>query len=99
MKVSLLSLMIKNILSFENSFIEFDKLTVVIGPNASGKSNLIKVLNLLKYISHGKSINEILNGIFGYENINEFLYHPKEDCRIIASFKINNDIILYKLNS
>ena len=97
MKVSLSSLRIKNILSFEDSFIEFGKLSVVIGPNASGKSNLIKVLNFLKKISQGETIYNILIGYFKYQDIKEFYYDPNKDCRIIATFNIDDDLVLYNL--
>ncbi len=41
-------LALKNILSFKDSTIELDRLNVLIGPNAVGKSNLIEAISLLQ---------------------------------------------------
>src|SRR5574341_82292 len=64
------SIKLKNILSFgnEEQEIELQPLNVLIGPNASGKSNFIEVLRLMSYlprnigkpISDGGGINEWL---------------------------------------
>ena len=42
------SLRLKNVLSFRDAEIEFEPLNILIGPNASGKSNLIETLALLR---------------------------------------------------
>jgi len=42
------SITLKNILSFKNTTIELRPLNVLIGANASGKSNLIEVISLLQ---------------------------------------------------
>ena len=44
------SLILENFLSFEKAIINFGKVTVLVGPNASGKSNIIKALALLACI-------------------------------------------------
>ena len=42
------SLHMKGILSFQDTSIDLGPLNVLIGPNASGKSNLIEVIGLLQ---------------------------------------------------
>jgi len=46
--VRLKKLCIKNFLSIKEACIELGKLNVFIGPNASGKSNILKALRLLR---------------------------------------------------
>jgi len=41
-------LRLRNFFSFKDATVELGKVNVFIGPNASGKSNLIKVLRLLR---------------------------------------------------
>ncbi len=56
------SIKLKNILSFgsEGQEIELQPLNVLIGPNASGKSNFIEVLRLMSYLPRdiGKPISD-----------------------------------------
>lgn len=40
-------LILKKVLSFNDSTIELSRLNVLIGPNAVGKSNLIEVIGVL----------------------------------------------------
>jgi predicted ATPase len=42
------SITLKNILSFKDTTLELGPLNVLIGPNASGKSNLIEAISLLQ---------------------------------------------------
>lgn len=48
--------------SFKQSRLEFEKLTTVIGSNASGKSNAIEGMKILSEISTGRDLSVILDG-------------------------------------
>ncbi|KYH40875.1 MAG: hypothetical protein AYL32_008990, partial [Candidatus Bathyarchaeota archaeon B26-2] len=49
-QVTVKSLAVKNFLSLDEVKVNFGKLTIFVGPNASGKSNIIKALTLLSSI-------------------------------------------------
>ena len=51
-----------NFKSFSKSRLEIEKLTTVIGSNASGKTNEIKGIKILSEISTGRDISVILDG-------------------------------------
>lgn len=51
--------------SFEESVLYIDPLTMIIGTNASGKSNIIEALVFLQKICSGVSIQDALKGIRG----------------------------------
>lgn len=48
--------------SFEKATLYIDPLTILIGPNASGKSNLLDALFFLQRIGSGADIDEAVNG-------------------------------------
>jgi len=53
---------LKNWKSFEDGKLYIDPLTILIGTNASGKSNILDALLFLQKISVGKQINAAING-------------------------------------
>jgi len=67
-RLQLKGIRIKNFKSFRDTTFEFEKGNVVVGPNASGKTNLIEVFGLLKKIYIDKEINPFLNW-WGYDNV------------------------------
>ncbi|MFN9173419.1 MAG: AAA family ATPase [Synechocystis sp.] len=54
--------MLENCKSFRHAELYIDCLTVLIGTNASGKSNLVEVFEFLKRIASGETIDIALNG-------------------------------------
>lgn len=58
-------IILENWKSFRYAEIPIDPLTVLIGTNASGKSNLIDALEFLKRIAKGEEIQAVLAGIRG----------------------------------
>jgi predicted ATPase len=55
-------LKLKNWKSFENSTFYIDPLTILIGTNASGKSNLLDAFLFLNLVSTGVGIFQAING-------------------------------------
>ncbi|NEQ88815.1 MAG: ATP-binding protein, partial [Moorea sp. SIO2I5] len=62
-------LILENWKSFRYAEFPIDPLTVLIGTNASGKSNLIDALELLKRIVFGKEIRSALAGDAAFPGI------------------------------
>ncbi len=85
---------LKNFLSFKDTVVHFDDFNVILGANASGKSNLIKAILVLKTFA--------LEGVFhsedSYSDFMETYFRknsdPKEnlylECRMKNSFKYSN---------
>ena len=59
------SITLKNILSFKDTTLELGPLNVLIGPNASGKSNLIEAISLLQAAPTNLSVPILLGGGVG----------------------------------
>ena len=77
---------IQNLLSLKNIEIELNKLNIFVGPNASGKSNIIKALQLLK--NHAK------NGIPslpGYESFKDIAHNFDQTTTIHLEVEMNTD--------
>ncbi len=66
--VRLKKLIVKNFKSLKDCEIELGKLNILVGPNASGKTNLVEVFKLLRKIYVEKDINPFLDW-WGYNNI------------------------------
>lgn len=58
----LTSLTADNWKSYENAPLDIDALTVLIGANSSGKSNLLDALAFLNRIAHGTMLTAALQG-------------------------------------
>ncbi|MFM7580370.1 MAG: AAA family ATPase, partial [Microcystaceae cyanobacterium] len=55
-------LILENWKSFRYAELYFDPLTVLIGTNASGKSNLVEALEFLRRMATGETVDVALNG-------------------------------------
>ncbi len=78
-KASLKKVFIKNFKSLHDCEIDIGKMNVVVGANASGKSNLVEVFRLLKKIYVEKDSFPFLEG-WGYDNV---VWLRKEELPII----------------
>lgn len=58
----LTSLRLKNWKSFADSILYIDPLTIIIGMNASGKSNILDALLFLQRIASGASVASAISG-------------------------------------
>ncbi len=88
---------IKNFLSLRDISIRLKKLNVLIGPNASGKSNIVKALRLLSFHAEGKSFLGL-----GFREFREISYNFDEFNEITLSViissssnKVKYDLVLY----
>jgi predicted ATPase len=59
----LTALTVQNFKSYRQARLPIAELTVLIGANASGKSNLIEALQLLSWIARGRRLSEILYAV------------------------------------
>jgi len=82
-RLQLKGIRIKNFKSFRDTTFEFGKGNVVVGPNASGKTNLIEVFGLLKKIYVEKEMNPFLDW-WGYDNV---VWKRKEELPISVELK------------
>lgn len=55
----LTSFSLENFKSYDRAFLPLSELTVLIGANASGKSNLIEALQLLSWLSKGRRLGDV----------------------------------------
>ena len=73
---------IKNFLSLRNVTLPFKPLTVLVGPNASGKSNVFRALGLLKWMMASEKLPAI-------QHIRNFLWAEKQD---FITFQLETNI-------
>lgn len=71
---------IRNFKSFEDATLFLAPLTLLIGANASGKSNAIEALQLLSWLASGRLLGDLLSSIREQElsirgNLTDFSYH------------------------
>jgi predicted ATPase len=95
-KVSLKKVFIKNFKSLRDCEIDIEKLNVVVGANASGKSNLIEAFRLLKKIYADNDPFPFLEW-WGYNNV---VWQRKEELPIIIGllFDIEGYDIYFETN-
>ena len=78
----LTSLTVENWKSFEKATLHIDALTVLIGMNASGKSNLLEAFAFLNRIMNGASLTAALQGDVGFPAIRGgFEWAPRRPAR------------------
>ncbi|MFZ3382352.1 MAG: AAA family ATPase, partial [Candidatus Methanoperedens sp.] len=96
-KASLKKVFIKNFKSLHDCEIDIGKMNVVVGANASGKSNLIEAFRLLKKIYVEKDINPFSEW-WGYNNV---VWQRKEELSITIGllFDIGGLNVYYEINS
>ncbi len=85
---------IKGFLSLENVKIKFNKINVFVGPNASGKSNIVKALRLLSLHARGKPMTEI--GLKEFRDIS-FRFDPTRTVEITVKALVNGKDVMYYL--
>jgi len=81
-------LKIKNYKSLKDIELELDKFNVLIGPNASGKSNLLDCLAFISEIAQGK-VNESLAGRGRYKHV--VFSGEKENIELSIDFMRDNE--------
>lgn len=54
---------VKNFKSFQSAELELRPLTVLIGANASGKTNLLEALQLLSWMASGRQLSQIFSAV------------------------------------
>ncbi len=80
------ALELTNFLSYKSARIEFDQLTALIGPNASGKSNLVAALKLLRDIpTYGLPLAIARRG--GFDQLRHRSYGRPNDPAIRLEFR------------
>ncbi len=94
----LVELTIRNFTSLKDVTVKLGKLNVLIGPNASGKSNLIRALNFLKLLF----VSDVPNAIrgLGYQNIVDLIYgqDPELNIQFIVTAIINGHEYVYDIS-
>lgn len=86
--------------SFSKAQFYIDPLTVLIGTNASGKSNILDALNFIQKISLGKQITSAINGDSSSEGVRGgiewMIKRGKDCCRIeVIIGDTQNDLVEY----
>ena len=85
---------IENFLSFKHAEVRLGKLNVLIGPNASGKSNFTKALRLLR--NHARLGYPALPDYRGFEDVT-FGFNPYSKVRIGIEALLGGDKVEYEL--
>ena len=57
------SVNVRNFKSYRDATLPLSELTVLIGANASGKSNLIEALQVLSWLAHGRRLGDLLHAV------------------------------------
>jgi len=100
-EVAIKWLSIENFLSFKKTTVEFGKLTVLVGPNASGKSNLIKALTLLSCIGKADRpiiLHSLCKNCLGTEAIEQFFHDSNRNVRLKIDLRIENHDASYLIS-
>lgn len=63
------SLTIRNFKSYEEATLPLSRMTFLIGPNASGKSNALEALRLLNWLAKGSRLDDIERNILGEDTL------------------------------
>lgn len=63
------SLTIKNFKSYAEAKLSLSRMTLLIGPNASGKSNALEALRLLNWLAKGSRLDDIERNILGADTL------------------------------
>lgn len=74
--------------SFKQTIMFVDPLSIIIGKNASGKSNILDALQFLQYLSSGQSISDAVNTIRG--GADWLIRRNQEECTLRITLKSEN---------
>ena len=88
---------LENFLSFEKARVELDKLTVLVGPNASGKSNFVKALRFLRLLTKSdvrSAASEL--GLTEFEHV-IFRFDPERNIRLHVEGAVGHNTARYEI--
>lgn len=89
---------VENFLSFRSMDITFEDLTVLVGPNASGKSNITKIFRFLQAISSSyDNIVSVIQREFGYKDYRNLFYNNLGPIVITVDFDYGKKPFIYVL--
>lgn len=71
--------------SFKDAILYIDPLSVVIGKNASGKSNILDALQFIQLLATGKTVSDAINSIRG--GTDWLIRKDATDCKISATME------------
>ncbi len=91
----LLRITIKNLLSFKDIAVELGGLNVLVGENASGKSNFLKALRLLKLLSHGSSLGDAVKSL-GFSSERDVIFSQEENLEALLLLEADIDGVQYE---
>ena len=94
MKVYVTRFRVRNFLSLRDVCIDLGKFNVFVGPNASGKSNIVKALRLVS--NHVRGIYPLLPSYQGYREI-AYGFDPSLDMLFTIEFKVDDKHVRYEL--
>ena len=100
-KVIVKSLIAENFLSLDKVKVDFGKLTILVGSNAAGKSNIIKALMLLSGIgraSAGTDINTICKNHLGFESLRQIFYDPSRNVTLRLNLEVDGQNMFYRIS-
>ena len=100
-QVTVKSLAVKNFLSLDEVKVNFGKLTIFVGPNASGKSNIIKALTLLSGIGRIESLTNIqmiCREFLKIESIRQLFHDPDKELTIKIDLKVKGQNASYEIS-
>lgn len=100
-KIIVKRLTVENFLSLDKVKVNFGKLTIFVGPNASGKSNIIKALTLLSGIGRADpltNIQGICNRCLKVESIKQLFHDPNKELTIKVDLEVNGQSAFYDIS-
>lgn len=84
---------LRNWKSFKETTMYVDPLSIIIGKNASGKSNLLDALQFLQYISTGQPVLDAVNAIRG--GADWLICKDMEECTLCATLEDESMVTEY----
>lgn len=99
MPVRLQSILLQNWKNFRSAEMQFRDITVIIGPNASGKSNILDSLRFLRQIAEvGGGLQDAVSDRGGVSAIRSLAARKQPEISLEAKFSSDDDLIwTYKL--
>jgi len=100
-KVIVKSLTAENFLSLDKVQVDFGKLTILVGPNAAGKSNIVKALTLLSGIGiegGGTDIQTICEEYLRFGSIRQVFYDPRKEVTLRLNLEVKGQNVSYSIS-